>query len=71
MWYRIKCETMSTIFHSLCFLLIRPRPYPTKGYENTEEGKTKKRVEAEVDNTIILVYPDEGYFQIQATITRG
>lgn len=31
------------LFHSLGFSLIRPRPYPTKGYENTEERKAFKK----------------------------
>ncbi len=31
------------LFHSLGFSLIRPRPYPTKGYENTEERNAFKK----------------------------
>ena len=34
------------LFHSLGFSLIRPRPYPTKGYESTEERKAFKKNEA-------------------------
>ena len=35
------------------------------------EKLLKKRIEAETDDTAILVYQDEVHFQIQATITRG
>jgi transposase len=35
------------------------------------EKLLKKRIEAETDDTTILVYQDEVHFQMQATITRG
>ena len=55
----------------LGYSLIRPQPYPSKGYEDTEEREAKKRTELEKDDSMILVYQDKVHFQIQTTVTSA
>jgi len=61
------------LFHNLGYSLIRPQPYPSKGYEDSEERENfkKKRNILESDDSLILVYQDEVHFQIQTTIMSG
>ncbi len=39
----ISTRQCQRIFHKLGYSLVRPRPYPSKGYENTEEREAFKK----------------------------
>ena len=69
----ISVRSCQRIFHQLNFSRIRPQPYPSKDYEDTDERNAfkKKREEIEADDSLILIYQDEVHFQIQTTVTAA
>lgn len=69
---KISVRRCQEFFHKLGFSRIRPQTFPSKGYEDTEERISFKKIsEYEVNDSTIVVFQDEVHFQIQTTITAG